>query len=59
VLRQHLLPIKGTLEGGGYSTVEDLLNFGNALLGHRLLCPESTELLLAGKAANTPTVSLI
>ena len=44
-----LMPIKGTPAGGGYSTVEDLLNFSNALLGHRLLSPESTELLLAGK----------
>jgi D-alanyl-D-alanine carboxypeptidase len=49
VLRQHLIPIKGTPAGGGYSTVEDLLNFCSALLGHRLLSPESTELLLAGK----------
>ena len=44
-----LMPIKGTSAGGGYSTVEDLLNFSNALLGYRLLSPESTELLLAGK----------
>lgn len=44
-----LMPIRGTPAGGGYSTVEDLLNFGNALLGHQLLSPESTELLLAGK----------
>jgi len=44
-----LMPIKGTSAGGGYSTVEDLLNFSNALLGYRLLGPESTELLLAGK----------
>jgi hypothetical protein len=43
------MSIKGTPAGGGYSTVEDLLNFGNALLGHRLLSPESTELLPAGK----------
>jgi hypothetical protein len=42
------MPIKGTPAGGGYSTVEDLLNFSNALLGHRP-SPESTELLLAGK----------
>ena len=44
-----LMPIKGTSAGGGYSTVEDLLNFSNALLGYQLLSPESTELLLAGK----------
>jgi len=29
--------------------LEDLLNFGNALLGYRLPSPESTELLLAEK----------
>jgi CubicO group peptidase (beta-lactamase class C family) len=44
-----LMPIKGTPAGGGYSTVQDLLSFSNALLGYRLLRPESTELLLAGK----------
>ena len=44
-----LMPIKGTPAGGGYSTVEDLLSFSNALLGHRLLSPESTELLLEGQ----------
>ena len=35
--------------GGGYSTVEDLLKFSDALLGNRLLNPETTELLLSGK----------
>ena len=45
-----LMPIKGTSAGGGYSTVEDLLKFSNALLSDRLLSPESTELLLSGKA---------
>jgi D-alanyl-D-alanine carboxypeptidase len=49
----HLMPIKGTPAGGGYSTVEDLLNFSNALRGDRLLSPESTELLLAGKVEVT------
>ena len=44
-----LMPIKGTSAGGGYSTVEDLLSFRNALLDYRLLSPESTELLLEGK----------
>ena len=41
--------VKGGPAGGGYSTVEDLLNFSNALLGHRLLTLEFTELLLTGK----------
>jgi CubicO group peptidase (beta-lactamase class C family) len=44
-----LMPIVGTSAGGGYSTVEDLLSFANALLDHQLLSPESTELLLEGK----------
>jgi D-alanyl-D-alanine carboxypeptidase len=44
-----LMPIKGTSAGGGYSIVEDLLKFSNTLLSYRLLSPESTELLLAGK----------
>jgi D-alanyl-D-alanine carboxypeptidase len=43
------LPGRGFPAGGGYSTVEDLLRFGNALLSHQLLSPESTELLLTGK----------
>jgi CubicO group peptidase (beta-lactamase class C family) len=45
-----LLPGRGFAAGGGYSTVEDLLHFRNALLGFELLSPESTGLLLAGKA---------
>jgi CubicO group peptidase (beta-lactamase class C family) len=44
-----LMPVVGTSAGGSYSTVEDLLRFTNALLDHRLLSPESTELLLEGK----------
>jgi len=48
-----LMPIKGTPAGGGYSTVEDLLRFSSALLSYRLLSPESTELLLAGKVEVT------
>ncbi len=44
-----LMPGEGFAAGGGYSTVEDLLNFRNALLSFELLNPESTELLLTGK----------
>ncbi len=43
------LPARGFPAGGGYSTVEDLLKFSNALLSHQLLGPESTDLLLTGK----------
>jgi CubicO group peptidase (beta-lactamase class C family)/outer membrane protein assembly factor BamB len=45
----ELLPAKGFPAGGSYSTVEDLLRFGNALLTYQLLSPESTEILLQGK----------
>ncbi len=43
------MPMRGGPSGGGFSTAEDLLAFRNALLDHRLLSPESTELLLEGK----------
>src|SRR5208282_2672316 len=36
--------------GGGYSTVEDLLAFANALQNHKLLDAEHLELLTTGKA---------
>jgi D-alanyl-D-alanine carboxypeptidase len=41
--------VKGSPAGGGYSTVEDLLNFSRALLSHKLLSPGWTELLFEGK----------
>ncbi len=40
---------KGGPAGGGFSTVEDLLKFDQALRTHRLLNPQSTALLLSGK----------
>ncbi len=40
---------KGGPAGGGFSTVEDLFKFDQALRAHRLLSPEFTTLLLAGK----------
>jgi CubicO group peptidase (beta-lactamase class C family) len=46
-LYQHV--IKGGPAGGGFSTVEDLLRFGEALRSHRLLTPASTELLWSPK----------
>ena len=42
------LPPRGTSAGGGYSTVEDLLRFSNALLGRKLLNAEYTELVTTG-----------
>jgi D-alanyl-D-alanine carboxypeptidase len=44
------LPYRGTAAGGGYSTVEDLARFAHALLSHKLLSPDATELLITGKA---------
>jgi CubicO group peptidase (beta-lactamase class C family) len=43
------LPYRGTSAGGGYSTVGDLLRFATALLSHKLLNADSTELLITGK----------
>ena len=43
-----LMPGRGFPAGGGYSTVEDLFMFRNALLGYQLLTQASTELLLTG-----------
>ena len=43
------LPYRGMSAGGGYSTVEDLLRFANALQQHRLLDAHYTELLTTGK----------
>jgi hypothetical protein len=47
------LPYRGTSAGGGYSTVEDLLLFANALESHKLLDAKYTELLTTGKV-DTP-----
>ncbi|HEV2399851.1 MAG TPA: serine hydrolase domain-containing protein [Candidatus Sulfotelmatobacter sp.] len=43
------LPYRGTSAGGGYSTVEDLARFAQALTGHRLLDAHYTEMLTTGK----------
>jgi CubicO group peptidase (beta-lactamase class C family) len=43
------LPYRGTSAGGGYSTVGDLMKFADALLAHKLLTAEYTELLITGK----------
>jgi len=47
------LPYRGTSAGGGYSTVEDLLRFANALQNHKLLDAQHTDLLSTGKV-DTP-----
>jgi len=46
----NLLPYRGTSAGGGYSTVEDLLRFANALQENKLLNAYYTEMLTTGKA---------
>jgi D-alanyl-D-alanine carboxypeptidase len=43
------LPYRGTSAGGGYSTVEDLLAFANALENHKLLDARHVDLLTTGK----------
>jgi len=45
----NTLPYRGTSAGGGYSTVEDLAKFASALIDHRLLSAEYTEMLTTGK----------
>ena len=45
------LPYRGTSAGGGYSTVEDLQRFAGALVDHKLLTAEYTDLLTTGKVA--------
>jgi CubicO group peptidase (beta-lactamase class C family) len=48
------LPYRGTSAGGGYSTVGDLLKFGDALMSRRLLNAEYTDLLITGKVDTGP-----
>jgi CubicO group peptidase (beta-lactamase class C family) len=48
------LPYRGTSAGGGYSTAADLTRFAQALLGHQLLRPDSTRLLITGKVDIAP-----
>lgn len=50
------LPYRGTAAGGGYSTVEDLARFGQALLNRELLSPDATSLLLTAKVEVFPGV---
>jgi len=41
--------VKGGPAGGGYSTVEDLLNFANALMDNKLLSKKNREMMTSGK----------
>ena len=42
-------PLRGSAAGGGYSTVTDLLKFGQALYGHKLLSEKYTRIVTTGK----------
>ena len=48
----RFLPPRGTSAGGGYSTVEDLLKFANALTSHKLLNEDMTRMATTGKVAS-------
>jgi D-alanyl-D-alanine carboxypeptidase len=48
------LPARGTAAGGGDSTVLDLMSFGTAIVGRKLLDAKHTELLTSPKEG-TPT----
>jgi D-alanyl-D-alanine carboxypeptidase len=54
VPNSETLPYRGTSAGGGYSTAGDLARFARALLGHQLLRPDSTQLLITAKAELGP-----
>src|SRR4051812_18311915 len=51
VRADELLPYRGTSAGGGYSTVEDMLKFANALLSNKLVNAKLTDLITTGKVA--------
>jgi CubicO group peptidase (beta-lactamase class C family) len=46
--------VKGGPGGGGFSTVEDMLKFADALNLHKLLNPEYTEIVTTGKVEMSP-----
>ncbi|HEY5258479.1 MAG TPA: serine hydrolase domain-containing protein [Candidatus Baltobacteraceae bacterium] len=51
VANTDTLPYRGTSAGGGYSTVDDLLRFANALEYDKLLDALHTQLLTTGKVS--------
>lgn len=56
VLRENTLAhsIKGGPAGGGYSTVDDLFKFAQAIQQHKLLNPAMTDMYLEGKISLGP-----
>jgi len=55
VSNTNTLPYRGTSAGGGYSTVEDLARFADALQKHKLLDVLYTEMLTTGKPGTPDT----
>lgn len=53
----YMHAVKGGPAGGGFSTVEDLFRFHQALRDHVLLDPEHTELVITGKVPMGPDMS--
>jgi CubicO group peptidase (beta-lactamase class C family) len=49
--------VRGGPAGGGYATAPDMLRFAAALLGHKLLDPAHTEMVLTGKVDAGPGMS--
>jgi CubicO group peptidase (beta-lactamase class C family) len=43
------LPMRGTSAGGGFTTVQELVKFANALMAYKLLDRQNTELLATTK----------
>jgi hypothetical protein len=52
----YLHVVKGGPAGGGYSTVEDLHMFSNALMNGKLLSPENAKLMTTGKVQTHPHI---
>ncbi|MFN3648661.1 MAG: serine hydrolase domain-containing protein [Armatimonadota bacterium] len=50
----YLHVIKGGPAGGGFSTVDDLLQFGEALRSHKLLSAETTERMFRKQSGDQP-----
>lgn len=53
-LNTDTLPYRGTSAGGGYTTVDDLLRFANAIQSHKLLNEDYTRMLVTGKVEIVP-----
>ncbi|MBI4547977.1 MAG: beta-lactamase family protein [Ignavibacteriae bacterium] len=55
----HILPERGSSAGGGYSTLDDLKNFVEALLNGKLLSPKYSQWVVSGNLpSNDPMLPL-